>query len=142
MYKTLRLDTLKKLSNFHIAESIKLKILFSIVVVSIYHLIYGNFTFRSKSVSCFFLLCHEIHLLFFFLQLAFRSCKSLVDRKLSEAKRVLCACNQQQSIMKMENHNNASIALENSIKKYFLSTADAFCLDEIENSISTQVKKY
>jgi len=38
MYKSLRLDTLKSLSesnNFHIAESVKLKILFSIVVVSI-----------------------------------------------------------------------------------------------------------
>lgn len=43
MYKSLRLDTLKSLSDsndFHIAESVKLKILFSIVVVStsIYHL--------------------------------------------------------------------------------------------------------
>lgn len=37
MYKCLRLETLKSLSdtnNFHIAESVKLKILFSIVVVS------------------------------------------------------------------------------------------------------------
>jgi hypothetical protein len=35
---------------------------------------------------------------------------------------------------------DASIALENSIKNYLLSTSDVFCLDEIENAVATQVK--
>lgn len=33
----------------------------------------------------------------------------------------------------------ASIALENSIKNYLLSTSDVFCLVEIENAVATQV---
>ncbi|KAG5672294.1 hypothetical protein PVAND_002431 [Polypedilum vanderplanki] len=100
IYKTMRLDTLKlltKSNNFHIAESVKLKILFSIVV------------------------------------LAFRSCHNLRERKLLEAKRVLC------TQANGERHKEQINALENSIKNYLLATCDAFCLDEVENSIATQI---
>lgn len=39
-----------------------------------------------------------------------------------------------------ESQREASIALENSIKNYLLSTSDVFCLDEIEHAVATQVK--
>jgi hypothetical protein len=40
-----------------------------------------------------------------------------------------------------ETQREASIALENSIKNYLLSTSDVFCLDEIENAVATQVSR-
>ncbi|XP_070490336.1 uncharacterized protein [Chironomus tepperi] len=102
MYKSLRLDTLKSLSesnNFHIAESVKLKILFSIVVI------------------------------------AFRLCHNLRERKLSETKRILCV----RAHDSTDRHRDAANAIENSIRNYLQSTCDVFCLDEVENSISTQI---
>jgi hypothetical protein len=38
-----------------------------------------------------------------------------------------------------ERHKEAVAALEHSIKSYLLATCDAFGLDEVENSIATQV---
>lgn len=84
------------------------------------------------------------HDTFYHIQLAFRSCHNLRERKLTEAKRVLCAfdnSNNHNGVSMGETQREASIALENSIKNYLLSTSDVFCLDEIENAVATQVSR-
>lgn len=74
------------------------------------------------------------------MQLAFRSCFNLRERKILDAKRVLCATDSDVGVSNGESQREASIALENSIKNYLLSTSDGFCLVEIENAVATQVR--
>lgn len=65
-----------------------------------------------------------------FLQLAFRACHALRERKLSEVRRILGA---------IENTDETTVNLDKAVKQHLKDTAETFPMGDVERQVANQV---